>query len=226
MPTITLKRALSKVPSMLFWSILLFLSLLLTHNAVLYFTHGGEYGILPEKVEARKILLWNLCFYTHLPCGIICLMTPFISFARNVIPVTRKWHHAVGKLYVWITIVIVCPTGMYLALYAKGGLITTIGFLLQGILLAYYTWHGYIAMQRGDKAAHIQNMIRSYATATVVLTFRVLHILFFFLYVPYSQNYAISQWLGMTSNLLLAELIILALTRKYSSLKTQQYETV
>src|SRR5215203_5672303 len=102
MATLILKRVVLIVPAMLFWAVLLFLSLLLTHNAVLYFTHGGEYGILPEKVDARKIWLWNLCFFTHLPCGIICLMTPFISFARNLIPITRSWHRAAGNVYVWI----------------------------------------------------------------------------------------------------------------------------
>ncbi|HYC84568.1 MAG TPA: hypothetical protein VEB86_05065, partial [Chryseosolibacter sp.] len=63
----------------------------------------------------------------------------------------------------------------------------------------------------------IQYMIRSYAVAAVVLTFRILHIIFFFLHVPYQHNYAISQWLGMSGNMLLAEVVIVLMTLKTKS---------
>src|SRR5688572_1467737 len=116
----------------IFWIPVIFFSILLAHNAMLYFTHGGEYGILPEKRTAREDLLWNLSFYIHLPAGIVCLLTPVFLFARRFFKTARHFHGTVGKLYVWITLVLVCPTGMYLALYAKGGLITQTGFLLQG----------------------------------------------------------------------------------------------
>ena len=207
-----------------FWVPVIFFSLLLAHNAMLYFTHGGEYGILPEKTVARQNLWWNISFYVHLPCGVVCLLSPVFSFARRYLkqwggkvhgpPSTVHskrqlgWHERVGKVYVWTTLMFVCPTGMYLALYAKGGLVTQTGFMIQGILLGLFTWLGYQAIIRKDKTAHVQFMIRSYAVAAVVLTFRIFHILFFFWSVPYIDNYAISQWLGLTINLLLAEVII------------------
>jgi hypothetical protein len=196
------------------WIPIIFFSMLLTHNAMLYFTHGGEYGILPEKFVARHDVVWNLAFYIHLPAGIICLLAPVFLFARKIFKSARDFHVAVGKLYVWVTLVLVSPTGMYLALYAKGGLITQAGFMLQGVLLGWFTWEGYRAIARQNKLAHVQHMIRSYAVATVVLSFRILHILFFIWKVPYLENYAISQWLGLTGNLLLAEIIIMFTTDK------------
>ncbi len=203
-----------------FWLPIAFLSVLLSHNAILYFTHGGEYGILPEKISARQDISWNIAFYTHLPTGIICLLTPLFLFGFRYLRYPISWHRTVGKMYVWITLLIVSPTGMYLALYAKGGLITTIGFVLQGILLSYFTWRGYIAIQNHDRSGHLSYMIRSYAVAIVVLSFRVYHILFFFLKVPYADNYAISQWLGLSGNLLIAEIIICFLiTRNPITLK-------
>jgi len=70
-------------------------------------------------------------------------------------------------------------------------------------------------------------MIRSYATATVVLSFRIFHILFFLWKVPYQDNYVISQWLGLSGNLLMAEVIIFFMNYKIShKLKTQQYEII
>lgn len=200
--------------ALIFWGPVIFFSLLLAHNAMLYFTHGGEYGILPEKVAARQDLLWNISFYVHLPTGVICLLSPVFLFSRRYFKQQPHWHERIGKLYVWTTLILVCPTGMYLALYAKGGLVTQTGFMIQGILLGLFTWQGYKAILRKDKAAHVQYMIRSYAVAAVVLTFRIFHILFFFLAIPYKDNYAISQWLGLTLNLLLAEVIITFISSK------------
>jgi hypothetical protein len=203
------RKIISFLPALILWVPLIFFSILLSHNAILYFTHGGEYGILPEKNEARADVFWNIAFYIHLPTGIICLLSPVILFCRRFFKRGLSLHRLIGKIYVWTTLIFVCPTGMYLALYAKGGLVTQIGFMLQGILLAVFTYLGYKSIERGDKVQHFQYMIRSYAVATVVLSFRILHILFFLWNVPYVDNYAISQWLGLFWNLLFAEVIIL-----------------
>ena len=80
--------------------------------------------------------------------------------------------------------------------------------MLQGILLGLFTWQGYKEMIKKDVLAHVQFMVRSYAVAAVVLTFRIFHILFFIWKVPYQDNYAISQWLGLSINMLLAEIVI------------------
>lgn len=193
---------------------IIFLSILLAHNAILYFTHGGEYGILPEKIIARQDLFWNISFYVHLPAGVICLLTPIVSFTQWFFRGALNLHKLTGKLYVWITLFLVCPTGMYLALYAKGGVVTQLGFMLQGILLALFTYQGYQSILKGNKILHVRYMIRSYAMVAVVLSFRVLHILFFLWKVPYQDNYAISQWLGLSGNVLISELVIIFINLK------------
>ena len=216
------RKILSLLPAALLWVPLIFFSLLLSHNAMLYFTHGGEYGILPEKRVAQQDIFWNVAFYVHLPTGVICLLSPIALFTRRFFKRALGLHQVVGRIYVWVTLTLVCPTGMYLACYAKGGFITQVGFMLQGILLAVFTYRGYQAIAGGDKAGHFHYMIRSYAIASVVLSFRILHILFFLLNVPYQDNYAISQWLGLFGNFLVAELIIFFIEIKKShSLKSQ-----
>jgi hypothetical protein len=190
------------------WAPIILLSLLLSHNALLYFTHGGEYGILPEKRLAQNEVLWNIAFYLHLPSGIICLLTPIFLFQNALIKAGSNLHRIVGKLYGYITIFIVCPTGIVLALYAKGGLITQIGFVLQGILLTFFTMKASTAAKHHKISLHKDYIVRSFAIVAVVLSFRIYHLLFFFLNVPYADNYALSQWLGLAGNMLCAEIII------------------
>jgi hypothetical protein len=225
----TANRFINWLLPIIFWAPIVFFSILLAHNAMLYFTHGGEYGILPEKVIARNDILWNISFYTHLPAGTVCLLTPLFLFARRYLKSGLRLHQLAGKIYVWTTLTLVCPTGMYLALYAKGGLATQVGFMIQGVLLATFTWRGYQAIRKGDKALHLHSMIRSYAIATVVLSFRIFHILFFILQIPYQDNYAISQWLGLAGNLLIAEVCIAIVSfmgNHSSKTKSQHYETI
>jgi hypothetical protein len=211
-----IKNITSVLSALVLWIPILFFSGLLTHNAALYFTHGAEYGILPEKTLARQDILWNFAFYIHLPAGIICLFAPVLLFARRFYKKGLELHRKIGKLYVWVTLLLVCPTGMYLALYAKGGFITQAGFMLQGILLGIFTYSGYQAILKGNKNDHVNYMMRSYAIATVVLSFRIFHILFFLWKVPYHDNYAMSQWLGMGANAFLVELFILIKNIKIS----------
>jgi uncharacterized membrane protein len=218
------RKIVSLFTTGILWVPLIFFALLLSHNAILYFTHGGEYGILPEKRVAQQDPFWKVAFYIHLPSGIICLLSPIVLFLRRFIKRGLSVHRFIGKIYVWITLLVVCPTGLYLALYAKGGLITQVGFILQGILLALFTYLGYVAIRGGDKAGHFRYMIRSYAVASVVLTFRILHILFFLWNVPYHDNYAISQWLGLFGNLLIAELIVFFIN--VSSQKSRQLKSI
>lgn len=208
----TFKKLISILLSLAFWVPIVFLSLLLAHNALLYFTQGSEYGILPEKWTARQDWFWNVCFYIHLPTGILSLLSPLFLFSRLYYKGKLHLHRLIGQLYVWVTILLVCPTGIYLALYAKGGLITQVGFILQGLLLATFTYKGHKAIEQGDNQAHLAFMIRSYATVLVAVSFRIFHLLFFIWDVPYQDNYAISKWLALFANALLAELFIARLS--------------
>jgi hypothetical protein len=203
----------------LFWIPTIFFSLLLSHNAFL----GGEYGILPEKIAARQDVAWNIAFYIHLPFGVLCLLTPVVLLAFRHWRYPVRFHKALGLAYCWTTWVIVCPSGMYLALYAKGGLITQMGFLLQGILLGYFTYRGFKSIQAHDKTNHFRFMVRSYAVALVVVSFRIYHIIFFMLEIPYQDNYAISQWLGLSGNALIAELVLLKISINTSTTLNSKY---
>lgn len=189
---------------------------------MLYFTHGGDYGLVIERVVAKRDVLWHISLYVHLITGTICLLTPIFLFTKRFFKNGIQIHRLIGNIYTWVTLVFVCPTGLYLALYAKGGLVTQIGFVIQDLLVAYYSYQGYCAIRRRDKKFHVMSMIRSYAMVAVVLSFRLFHVIFFVMSVPYEKSYSISQWLGITFNLLLAEILILFIQSK--QLKTKSYE--
>jgi hypothetical protein len=203
------KKIISIALHLLIWIPIITFSSLLIHNSLLYYTFDKEYGILPEKGLAMRDPVWLVSFYIHIIAGVICLSVPVFSFLGKYIRLSVRLHRKIGQVYVWVGMLVVAPTGMYLALYAKGGLMAQAGFLVQGILLSLFTYSGYKAIQKKDTPAHIQWMIRSYAMATAVLTFRIYHIIFFFTTIPYEDIYGLSQWLSITGNALLAEFAVL-----------------
>lgn len=203
------------------WTPILLFSGLLTHNALKYYSFELHYGILPEKVAALKDPVWTVSFYVHVIAGVVCLLIPIASFLGRKLKMPVSWHEVIGRVFVIDTIFIVAPTGMYLALYAKGGLSAQVGFLVQGILVSLFTYLGYKAIQRKDRTSHIHWMIRSYAMVLAVLTFRILHITFFFAGMKYADNYGLSQWCSIIGNLFIAELAIGYMTLKQPKLITR-----
>lgn len=182
---------------------------LLSHNALLYLTFDPDYGILPEKRLAEQDIFWLASLYIHVGAGVPILLIPVISFLGKLFKVSTRVHKLIGLWYCRIGLFLVLPTGIYLAFYAKGGLLTQAGFLLQALLFGWFTWMGWKSAERGAYDRHRIWMTRGFAIMAAVLTFRVYHLIFFYLKVPYEDNYAISQWLSLAGNYFLAELAIL-----------------
>lgn len=189
------------------WLPILFLSSLLIHNGLLYYKFDMSYGILPEKQIALKDDLWVVCFYIHVITGICCLLIPMVNLIGRHFKLSTRWHQIIGLFYVWNNLIFVAPTGMYIASYSKGGWWAEVGFIFQGALLMFFSYFG-LKYSTISISKHVKFMIRSYAIALSVLTFRVLHIIFIVMKLPYNDNYALSQWLSITLNLFMAELII------------------
>lgn len=201
-----------------FWSTVILLSGLLAFNALHYYTFSPLYGILPEKVIAFKNWIWTFSFYIHMGAGVICLFVPIVLFIGEAFNLSKIWHRRLGKLYVFDTLLIIVPTGLYMAFFAKGGTSTQIGFVVQGLALALSTVLAVRYIKQGELVQHKQWMMRSYSFAFAVITFRVLHICFYELKVPYELNYQLSQWVAVLFNALVVEIIILYQLKSNSKL--------
>jgi uncharacterized membrane protein YozB (DUF420 family) len=226
-----LKLRLHHIITFITWAPILFFAGVLTYNSAHYFIFDTTYGLLAEKQVELRDSVYYFSFYIHVAAATVILFTPFFSFLIRITKRTRKAHRTLGKIYVMTTLVIVVPTGLYLALFAKGGLSAQWGFATQGILLGIFTWLGFRAILKGNVEKHKEWMVRSYAIAIAALTFRIYHVLFIYIGIPYNDNYAASQWLSVMGNLFLSEIAISYMrhrTKKLTHLSTPntaQYET-
>lgn len=178
--------------------------LLLLSNAI-YFDGGPTPRFLLEKGAWGSNPVWLAAFYFHIVGASICLAvgTPlmFPQWTRR----HPDWHRRLGYVYFNAVLWMAAPTGIALALTAKGGLWGTAGFAVAGVLWWHTTWVGYRAIRRGDMAAHIRAMVRSYSWALSAPAFRIIQIALFAVGLDDATNYVVSLWLSIAASVGLAE---------------------
>jgi len=192
----------------LFWLLMALGSLLIVWNSLTYIQWGTEHPFVLEKKPYSDGWFYLFMLWAHIASGCVVLLAALGQFSRRLLRRWPKVHKGMGLLYVWTMLAVLAPTGIYVAFFAKGGFSGMMGFLLLGVAGAWFTCSGWRALGRGNIPAHRDWMIRSYAMATSAVTFRAMHIGFFYLELPYEQNYLLSLWLSTLVNLLAAEALI------------------
>jgi uncharacterized membrane protein len=190
---------------LIFWLITIGFTLLLLVNAFPYFTFNPEYSMLGEKPISIKSPLYFTLFYIHVASGLLCLTLGPVMFIQKLIG--NGIHKKLGKLFAYNVFVLV-PTGIYLSLYAKGGITSTFSFSLLGVLMVICMLKGIQQIRKGNIKKHTEWMTRNYALAASALTFRIFHIALLYFSTDYIEVYLASVNLSLVANLLIAELII------------------
>jgi hypothetical protein len=192
------------------WAALLAGALLITENSLRDFGPGGEGIFVEQKGEIGRQALWKGCLIVHVSAGIICLLAVLPQFSRKLLRRIPALHRWCGRIYAASVLFILCPTGIYLAFFAKGGLAGQSGFLLLGAATFHTTLRGVTSMIGGsrDLAAHREWMTRSFAFAASAISFRIYHFAFFLGGMAETPNYVTSLWLSILGNAAVAELVL------------------
>ena len=192
------------------WAAFLAGALLITENSFRDFSPGGEGIFVEQKGEIGRQPLWVFSLYVHVAGGIVCMLSVLPQFSRKLLGRIPALHRWCGRIYAASVLFIVCPTGIYLAFYAKGGFLGQAGFLLLGAASFHTTLRGVTAMIGGarDLTAHREWMARSFAFTASAITFRIYHLAFFACGMAEDTNYVASLWLSILGNAAVAEWLL------------------
>jgi hypothetical protein len=192
------------------WAAFLAGALLITENSLRDFGPGGEGIFVEQKGEIGRQPLWKGILIVHIAAGIVCLFSVLPQFSRKLLRRIPGLHRWCGRIYAASVLFVVCPTGIYLAFFAKGGLAGQAGFLLLGAATFHTTLRGVTSMIGGarDLTAHREWMTRSFAYTASAITFRVYHFVFFLGGMAEETNYVTSLWLSVLGNAVIAELVL------------------
>lgn len=184
------------------WALMVLLALLLFLVASRYLTlNPDEY--FPEQ---RTIYMAHT---TMLLMHIIGAMIAIIIGPFQFLDGIRKggWlnvHRWLGRIYL-LSVLFGGLGGLYMAQFAHGGIISSLGFASLGILWLYSGLMAYIHIRRKDIETHRAWMTRNYALTFAGVMLRLWNPLFGVLGIDFTTGYIVVAWLCWVPNLIVAQ---------------------
>ncbi|MBC7863652.1 MAG: DUF2306 domain-containing protein [Bacteroidia bacterium] len=181
----------------------------------------SDVAFLRIKQEYVGMLHYRIVFFVHVFSAIFVLLAGFTQFSKSLRTKYPSVHRKLGKIYVYVTLFLAAPSGFAIGVYANGGIGSRIAFCMLAVLWWYFT---FMAMRTAIKKKfllHRDFMIRSFSLALSAITLRAWKFAIVYYFQPKPMDvYRIVAWLGWVLNLLIAELIIINLHKKYKNQKT------
>jgi hypothetical protein len=196
------------------WTLFIFFSILIGLYPFTYWIFDMSQGLLASKsVELLQSNLWNTSFYVHISLGAISMLTGWSQFIKGLRNRNLNLHRTIGKVYL-IAVALSGLGGLYIALFASGGMVSVFGFSGLALAWLFTTSRAYLSIRNKDVDRHQYWMIRSYALCWAAVTLRMwLPLLQFALGMEFLTAYRIIAWLCWVPNLVVAELIITSLKK-------------
>ncbi len=195
------------------WLIFICLAILIAgYSVVQYFfmdAHQAGFVKLKLMLDSTLSSFWYIMLYAHIVFGIVALVIgPFTLFSRFREKNINR-HRMMGKIYM-LGIFLGSVSGLYLAYYATGGLVSQLGFGFLALLWMITAIQALANIKHKKIHDHQKWMIRNYSLTFAAVTLRVWLPLFtvLFGFERFNLSYAIIAWLCWVPNLFVAEWII------------------
>ena len=169
---------------------------------------GLEFDLTNTKSPGLSAsIFWQWGFYCHIIFGGVALLIGWMGFIKKIRTNHIRWHRLIGKIYV-ISTILSALGGIYIALFATGGIINSVGFLSLGFIWLYTTVKAYLEIRKKNIMEHQSMMVYSYAACFSAVTLRIWLPLLVFIFHEFELAYAIVSWLSWTPNLLVAHYLV------------------
>ncbi len=186
------------------WIVFVVLAIAVGLYPLTYFFIDREFGLLASKSDALlSNAFWNIGFYGHILFGGLALLIGWSQFSKKMRTAHLKRHRLVGKIYI-VSALISGSCGIYIAIYATGGIISTLGFMGLGCLWLFTTLKAYSAVKKGDLQLHQGFMIYSYAACFAAVTLRIWLPVLSLLLKDFVSAYRMVAWLCWVPNIVFA----------------------
>jgi uncharacterized membrane protein len=177
---------------------------------VQYLIIGPEHAGLVQAKITESLMNLNALWYNmltiHVISSVITIIIGPFTLSRKFREKNLKRHRILGKAYL-IGILIGGGTGLYLAFYATGGIISTFGFGTLSILWLLTAYYALSSIKKRQVEVHRQWMIRNYSLTFAGVALRLWLLVFVILFGEenFETSYTIIAWLCWVPNLLFAE---------------------
>ena len=195
---------MKSIKNKLTWGLMAFLSLGIVIYSLLVYLQFN-----PELYAFDAFELHPIGLYSHIIASSVALLLgPFQFLPRLRQKKYLNLHRWMGRLYLGVGILIGGLSGLYMSLFAHGGLINILGFGTLAILWLFTGAMAYTTIRRGDTVAHRHWMIRNFALTFAAVTLRLWLPLLAVAFQDFEAGYQAVSWIAWVPNLLIAEWLV------------------
>lgn len=164
--------------------------------------------LMIKQTEVSERPEYLYFFYSHVYTSIFVLLSGFLAILRKHFGI-KNFHKNIGKAYIFLILVFAAPSGIYMGIFANGGIYSKISFVLLGFLWWISTFKAYQLARQKKFKQHRQWMCRSFALSLSAMTLRMWKVIIVYLFHPNPMDvYQIIAWLGWIPNFLFIEYLI------------------
>jgi hypothetical protein len=175
---------------------------------VYYFFDMHGKGLFAGKTkELLENVAWHTAFYIHITFGGIALLIGWTQFSKNLRNRYLNTHRMIGKIYV-ASVILSSLAGFYIALFASGGIISTLGFGSLAAVWFFTVLMAYTSIIKKEIKQHENWMIRNYALTFAAVTLRIYLPLSQIMHIDFITAYRVISWICWVPNLIIAGIII------------------
>jgi uncharacterized membrane protein len=200
-----MRRWIAHLPGRIFLLLMLAGFGLIASASLEYFDFETLPGFMIEKLPLRFESLWLFTLRAHVASALLTFPLCIALMTRSL---QRRpaLHRVLGRVTGIVVLLVLVPSGMVLALDAKGGALVSAGFLLSGALVAAFMVRGVLAARRRDLVSHRHAMRHVFAQMSVAVSSRVLILVLDRLGMHPELAYVIALWVPVLASAAAVEL--------------------
>lgn len=162
-------------------------------------------GALLHPEMKASFLAHALAVRLHIFGSIFALALGPFQFSASLRARRARAHRLMGRLYLGVGVLVGGASGLYMAQFAFGGIVSRVGFSLLAIAWLYTGYRAYAAIRRGEVAAHREWMVRNFALAFAAVMLRLYLPVSMAGGIPFEAAYPAIAWLCWVPNLIAVE---------------------
>lgn len=146
-----------------------------------------------------KLPAWLNVMYVHVAFACLAMATGLINFSNRIFQKHRKFHRVNGYAYL-LSVLIVILTSGYMAPYATGGKLSSMGFNVLNLAWLFVSITALVHIKKKRIVRHRQWMMRSYAFC---FNNMLIHLVTFVFHDGFGFAYATSYTIGVYGSIAL-----------------------
>jgi uncharacterized membrane protein len=171
-----------------------------------YLELGDTHPFFLEKWPLAHPSWWLAALYIHVPSALFSLPACLVLLLGSVRRRFPRFHRWLGRVTGAVIVLAMVPSGMYLALFARGGWISTSGFWLTGAITFVAMVKSIQAARAGDMRRHRRFSAHVMAQLSVAVVSRALLVAADAAELDGTWVYVAALWVPVLGNALVAEL--------------------